>query len=374
MVWWRNVYRLAVKELASFLGDKVLLGFLVLSFTFMIYSESTGIETEVRNANVAIVDSDNSQLSRRIRDSLLPPYFKRAALIDRSRVDAEMDAGRFAFVLDIPPQFEADLLRGRRPLIQLNVDATAMTQAGVGAGYIETILADEARHYLQARGFDTTDPVAVVVRTLFNPNLEGRWYQAVNAMIEKITMFAMLLVGAAVIREREHGTIEHLLVMPLRPNEIAAAKVLANGLVVLLATLLAIVFTLGFLLQVPLRGSVPFFLAAAAVYLFSVTSLGIMLATIAHTMPQFGLLAMPVFLILNMLSGANSPLSGMPGGLRSVLQLSPTVHFVELAHAVLFREAGLQIVWPRLAVMLALGAAFLTIALARFRTMLASQS
>jgi len=374
MVWWRNVYRLAVKELASFLGDRVLLGFLVLSFTFMIYSESTGIETEVRNANVAIVDSDNSQLSRRIRDSLLPPYFKRAALIDRSRVDAEMDAGRFAFVLDIPPQFEADLLRGRRPLIQLNVDATAMTQAGVGAGYIETILADEARHYLQARGFDTTDPVAIVVRTLFNPNLEGRWYQAVNAMIEKITMFAMLLVGAAVIREREHGTIEHLLVMPLRPNEIAAAKVLANGLVVLLATLLAIVFTLGFLLQVPLRGSVPFFLAATAVYLFSVTSLGIMLATIAHTMPQFGLLAMPVFLILNMLSGANSPLSGMPGGLRSVLQLSPTVHFVELAHAVLFREAGLQIVWPRLAVMLALGAAFLTIALARFRTMLASQS
>jgi len=374
MVWWRNVYRLAVKELASFLGDRVLLGFLVLSFTFMIYSESTGIETEVRNANVAIVDSDNSQLSRRIRDSLLQPYFKRAALIDRSRVDAEMDAGRFAFVLDIPPQFEADLLRGRRPLIQLNVDATAMTEAGVGAGYIEAILADETRRYLQARGFETAAPVAIVVRTLFNPNLEGRWYQAVNAMIENITMFAMLLVGAAVIREREHGTIEHLLVMPLRPNEIAAAKVVANGFVVLLATLLAIFFTLGFLLQVPLRGSVPFFLAATAVYLFSVTSLGIMLATIAHTMPQFGLLAMPVFLILNMLSGASSPLSGMPGGLRSVLQLSPTVHFVELAHAVLFREAGLQIVWPRLVVMLALGAAFLTIALARFRTMLANQS
>lgn len=374
MVWWRNVYRLTAKELASFLGDRLLLGFLLLSFTFMIYSEATGVETEVRHANVAVVDGDGSQLSRRLRDALLLPYFKPAVPIDRSRVDAEMDAGRFAFVLDIPPHLEADLLRGRRPTIQLNIDATAMTEAGVGASYIEAILTEETRRYLQNRGLEASGPVSVVVRALFNPNLEGRRYQAVNSMIENITLFALLLVGAAVIREREHGTIEHLLVMPLRPSEIVAAKVAANGLVVLLATVLAIAFTLRVLLQVPVRGSLTLFLLATAAYLFAVTSLGIMLATIARTMPQFGLLAMPVFLILSMLSGATSPLTSMPQGLRLALQASPTVHYVDLAQAVLFRDAGLAIVWPRRAVVLGLGTAFLAIALARFRTMLASQA
>jgi ABC-2 type transport system permease protein len=374
LIWWRNVYHLAVKELASFLSDRLLLGFLLLSFTFMIYSEATGVETEVKNANVAVVDGDLSQLSQRLGDALLQPFFKRAVAIDRSQVDVVMDAGHFAFVLDIPPHFEADLLRGRRPTLQLNIDATAMTQAGVGATYIETILSDETRRYLQARGIDVAPPISVVIRTLFNPNLEGYWYQAVNSLIENITLFSILLVGAAIIREREHGTIDHLLVMPLNASEIVAAKVVANGLVVLLAGLLAIVFTLGVLLAVPIHGSVPLFLLAAAIYIFSITSLGIMLATIARTMPQFGLLATPVFLILGMLSGANSPLSSMPQVLQYVLQLSPTVHFVDAALAVLFRDAGPTIIWPRLAVIGALGVAFITVALARFRTMLASEN
>jgi ABC-2 type transport system permease protein len=373
MFWSRNVYHLAVKEIASFLSDRVLLGFLLLSFTFMIYSEATGIETEVKSANVALVDGDNSALSRRIRDAMLGPYFKPAVVIDRSRVDEEMDASRFTFVLDIPPHFEADVLRGRRPSLQLNVDATAMTQAGVGAGYIEAILQNEVSRYLQSRGLEAELPVAVVIRALFNPNLEGFWYQSINSLIENITIFAMLLVGAAVIREREHGTIEHLLIMPLRPSEIAAAKVIANGLVVLLATVLALAFTVRFLLAVPIRGSLPLFLIATAVYVFSITSLGILLATIANTLPQFGLLAMPVFLILSMLSGATSPLESMPVALQIALQVSPTVHFVSLAQSVLFRDASVDIIWPQLITIVGLGLLFLSIALGRFRIMLTHQ-
>jgi ABC-2 type transport system permease protein len=355
------------------LSDRVLLGFLLLSFTFMIYSEATGIETEVKSANVALVDGDNSALSRRIRDAMLGPYFKPAVVIDRSRVDEEMDASRFTFVLDIPPHFEADVLRGRRPSLQLNVDATAMTQAGVGAGYIEAILQNEVSRYLQSRGLEAELPVAVVIRALFNPNLEGFWYQSINSLIENITIFAMLLVGAAVIREREHGTIEHLLIMPLRPSEIAAAKVIANGLVVLLATVLALAFTVRFLLAVPIRGSLPLFLIATAVYVFSITSLGILLATIANTLPQFGLLAMPVFLILSMLSGATSPLESMPVALQIALQVSPTVHFVSLAQSVLFRDASVDIIWPQLITIVGLGLLFLSIALGRFRIMLTHQ-
>jgi ABC-2 type transport system permease protein len=119
--------RLGLKELVSLAGDTVLLLFIAYSFSFMIYSEATGVESEVRNANIAVVDGDHSVLSRRLRDAMQAPQFKPAVVLDRSHTDGEMDRGRFTFVLDIPPQFEADVLRGRRPELQLNIDATAMS-------------------------------------------------------------------------------------------------------------------------------------------------------------------------------------------------------------------------------------------------------
>lgn len=370
-IFLSNVFRLGLKELASLATDKVLVAFIVYSFSFSVYSVATGVKTEIENANIAVVDSDRSALSSRINESFLRPYFRPSSLIDRSDVDPAMDRGERTFVLDIPPRFEADALRGRQPALQLNIDATAMTQAGVGAGYIEQIVQREATDFLQARGDAPTLPVSGVVRAYFNPNLEGAWFHSVMAVMENITILSILLVGAAVIREREHGTIEHLLVMPVGASEIAAAKIWANGLVILVAAGLSLLLVVEGVLGIPIAGSIPLFLAGAAVYLFATTSLGILLATIVRSMPQFALLAIPVFLILNMLSGATSPLESMPAMLQTILQASPTVHFVKLAQAVLFRDAGPEVVWPQLAVLTGLGAAFLAVALARFRSMLA---
>jgi ABC-2 type transport system permease protein len=242
-----------------------------------------------------------------------------------------------------------------------------MTQAGVGAGYIDAIVQD----FLQSRGDTAAIPVKTVSRAFFNPNLEGAWFHSVMAVMENITILSILLVGAAVIREREHGTIEHLLVMPVRASEIAVAKIWANGLVILVAAGLSLRFVVQGALGVPIEGSTAPFLTGAAAYLFATTSLGILLATLVRSMPQFALMAIPVFLILNMLSGATSPLESMPLVLQTVIQVSPTVHFVKLAQAVLFRAAGLEIVWPQLLILAGLGSLFLAAALARFRTMLA---
>ena len=249
-----------------------------------------------------------------------------------------------------------------------------MTQAGVGGAYIEEILLAETIDHLRMNDVMTNAPAVPVTRTMFNPNLDAIWFQAIEALIEQITLFALLLAGAAVIRERELGTIEHLLVMPLRASEIAAAKVLANGLIVLVAVAIALALTVRLVLQVPVLGSVPLFLLGAALYIFAITSLGIMLSTVAGTMPQFGLLVVPVFLFLRMLSGSTSPLDSLPEPLFLLLQASPTVHFVTLAQAVLFRDAGFLAVLPQLAVLAVIGAAFLSIALLRFRRMLALQA
>jgi ABC-2 type transport system permease protein len=369
--WFLNVFRLGMKELASLASDTVLAVFIVYSFTFSIYSEATGVNTEVANAPIAIVDSDRSVLSARIRDGLLKPYFRLPQAIDRSAVDRAMDTGTYAFVLDIPPRLEADLLRGRNPTIQLNIDATAMTQAAVGGGYIASIVQQETSAFLQSRGIDSELPIRGVTRAYFNPNLESVWFKAVNAILENVTMLSILLVGAAVIRERERGTIEHLLVMPVRASEIVVAKIWANGLVVMVAAALSLLIVVEQVLKVPIVGSVPLFLAGIAIYLFAITSLGILLATIANTMPQFALLAIPVFLTLNMLSGGPSPLESMPQPLQIGVQISPAMHFVRFSQSVLCRGAGLDSVWPQLCILVVLGTAFLALALARFRTMLA---
>ena len=369
--WLSNVFRLGCKEFASLARDKVLFFFIIYSFSFSVYSIATGIKTDVANAPLAIVDSDHSALSTRVQDGFLKPYFRRPELIDRADIDRAMDRSTYTFVLDIPPGFEADVLRARAPRVQLNIDATAMTQAGIGASYIEQIVQQEVQTYLQSRGVPAQMPVTAINRAFFNPNLEGIRFHSVMAVVENVTMLAILVVGAAVIREREHGTIEHLLVMPIRASEIAVAKIWANSLVILVASGLSLVFMVGHVLNVPIAGSIPLFLTGTAVYLFAVTSLGVLLATVANTMPQFALLAIPVFLILNMLSGAASPIEGMPEPLQVAIQLSPTMHYIKLAQSVLYRAAGFDAVWPHFASLAALGGLFLAAALARFRRMLA---
>jgi ABC-2 type transport system permease protein len=369
--WLINAFHLGRKEFASLASDTVLAVFIVYSFSFSIYTIATGIKTEVTNALIAMVDSDHSALSARMRDGLLAPQFQRPQLIDRAEVDSRMDRSTVTFVIDIPPRFEPDVLRGRTPAVQLNIDATAMTQAGVGAAYVGEILQQEATEYLHSRGIEAQLPVAPIARAFFNSNLEGMWFHAVAAVLENITMLSILLAGAAVIRERERGTIEHLLVMPVRAGEIAAAKIMANGLVILVASGLSLTLVVGKLLAVPIAGSLALFLAGTALYLFATTSLGILLATIARTMPQFALLAIPVFMILNMLSGAVSPLEAMPPLLQTALQASPTMHYTTFAQSVLFRAAGIEIVWPHAAAFGAIGLLFLAVALVRFRTMLA---
>lgn len=337
-----NIYQLGIKELFSLRYDPVMVFLIVYSFTFSIYMIAKGNITGVVNAAVAIVDEDRSQLSRRINDALLAPQFLPPEQLGLGEIDAAMDAGRYTFVIDIPPDFQADIMAGHRPVIQLNVDATAMGMAGTGAGYVHRIIAHEVAAFF--KGVGPMEPVTIVTRARFNPNLDSSWFDSVMEVTNNITLLAIMLTGAALIREREHGTIEHLLVMPLTPAEIMIAKVWANGLAILVAATFSLYVVVQGLLAIPIIGSIPLFLTGTVVYLFSVTALGIFLATLARSMPQFGLLALLVFIIMNMLSGVHTPLDNMPVLLQGIMQFAPSTHYVSFAKAVLFRGAGLDVV------------------------------
>lgn len=369
-----HIFQLGLKEMVSLWRDPVLLFLIAYSFTFSIYTPAKSAVMDVVNASIAVVDEDDSQAARAIREAFLPPLFLPAAQIDFKDINREMDSGKYTFVVNIPPRFQSDLERDAKPTVQIVTDATAMSQAGRAPGYIQQIISSTIQPFWSKRGTkaDNTALVQLDTRARFNPNMEQSWFVAVNQLINNISVLAIFLTGAAVLREREHGNIEHLLVMPLHPYELMTAKIWANGLIVILAAVISLFLVVKGALGVPVAGSVLLFVAGLCVYLFSVTALGIMLATLVRSMPQFGLLAFPVFIVMSLLSGGQTPLESMPLPLQKAMQFVPSTHFVSFSQAVLFRDASLSMVWPDLAKMFAIGCAYMVFTLSRFRKMLAA--
>ncbi|MDW6024035.1 ABC transporter permease [Mesorhizobium sp. BAC0120] len=369
-----NILALGVKELYSIRADPVMLVLIIYTFSYAVYAVATGARLEVHDASVAIVDEDHSEISRRIQEAILPPFFKEPQEISANEIGPTMDSNRFIFAIEIPANFESDLVSNRRPSIEINADATAIAVAGNGVGDLQQIIGQQVVSYLSNASGSADLPVNFVIRVMFNPNLQSHWFTSVMQIINNITMLSVILTGAALIREREHGTIEHLLAMPVTPNDVMLAKIWANGVIIVLAAALSMKAVVQLVLQVPIAGSLWLFLAGTLLYQFSVTALGILIATFTTSMAQFGLLCIPILVILQLLSGSSTPLETMPIWLQNIMQIAPTTHFVSFAQAVLYRGAGLDIVWPQLVAMTVISGVIFAISGLRFRrTLVASQ-
>ncbi|WP_171962247.1 ABC transporter permease [Bordetella trematum] len=369
-----NIYRLGVKELWSLARDPMMLILIVVSFTLMIYTAATAVPESLHKAPIAVVDEDVSPLSQRIVSAFFPPHFLEPVIISAAELDGGMDRGDYTFALNIPPNFQRDVLAGRPAEIQLNIDATRMSQAFTGSGYIQQMINDEVNAFVKRYRSIEALPVEQAIRMRFNPNLTQAWFGAMMEIINNVTMLSIILTGAALIREREHGTIEHLLVMPVTPTEIMLAKVWSMGLVVLVAAGLSLTFVVRGALQVPVEGSIALFLTGAALHLFATTSMGIFLATLARSMPQFGMLLVLVLLPLQMLSGGTTPRESMPQFVQDIMLAAPTTHFVELGQAILYRGAGLDVVWSPFLALLVIGSALFALSLRRFRRTLSQMA
>jgi ABC-2 type transport system permease protein len=367
-----NIYYLTIKELRSIRADHILLVMVLYTYTIAVYTVATGASTNPQDLTVGVVDEDNSNLSRQFLQVLnQPPLFKRAVLINANEIDSVMNAGRMIFVLEIAPRFQEDLLAGRKVSLQLDVDATAMAPAGNGAIYIQTTILQEIANFLAGLQVPLPSPANVVIRGKFNPELYSSWFMSAMQVVNNITMLAVILTGAALIREREHGTVEHLLVMPVVPPEIMWSKVIANGLVILIASELSLLFVVQQWLGVPIAGSIVLFFFGATLYTVSVGTLGILLGTITSTMGQFALLAAPILLVIQMLSGGVTPMEGEPVWLQYLMRIiCPTPHFVDFSKAVLYRGADFTIVWPLLLAMAAIGSVYFAFSLKRFRSVI----
>jgi len=366
-----NILWLGLKEIRSLMSDLVMVAFVVYAFTLAIYIQATGTSSEVNNASIAFVDEDGSALSNELANAFYPPRFKVPEMLSVAESQARMDAGQLMFVVVIPPHFEQDLRASRKPEIQVNVDATAMQQAGIGAGYIKNIIGDRIGSYIYREDVSPQRPINLVIRKLFNPNAVSSWFKSVVAIINQITLLTVVLTGAAVIREREHGTLEHLLVMPLTAFEIAMAKVWANGLVILVATAASLFLVVHLALKVPFAGSVPLWFAGVVLYLFFATALGIFLGTISRSMAQFALLIILVIVVLMLLSGGSTPVESQPRWLQALTYLLPARHFVSFSQVIIYRGGGFGAVWRQFAMVSAVGLAFFVYSLRLFRKSIA---
>jgi ABC-2 type transport system permease protein len=366
-----NILWLGLKEIRSLLSDKVMVLFVVYAFTFAIYTQATGTSSEVNNASIAFVDEDESALSKELINAFYPPRFKFPQVISADESQPLMDKGVFMFVVVVPPRFEHDLRAGRNPDLQVNIDATAMQQAGIGAGYIRSIINDRITSFLQRTEEAPQLPVNLVVRKLFNPNGVSSWFKSIVAIINQITLLTVVLTGAAVIREREHGTLEHLLVMPLTAFQIAMAKVWANALVILVATAASLFLVVQWALKVPFAGSVFLWFVGVVLYLFFATALGIFLGTISRSMAQFALLIILVIILLMLLSGGSTPVESQPKWLQYITYLLPARHFVSFSQVIIYRGGGISAVWNEFLMVLVVGVAFFVYSLSRFRKSIA---
>ncbi|SNS91900.1 ABC-2 type transport system permease protein [[Luteovulum] sphaeroides subsp. megalophilum] len=367
----KNILRLTIKELRAIRGDRVMIVLMIYVFTVATWLVAGAADTDIKNLSVAVVDEDRSQLSDRLAGAIRAPLFTPPELLTAAEAEAAQNAGRQVLVVSIPPDFERSLRRGDPATLLILIDATAVAQAGNGASFLRQLLLDEIQSYL-APGAPAAALVAVETRNRFNENLTGSWFTAVMQLMNSVTILTLILSGSSMIREREHGTIEHVLVMPVRPHEIVFSKVLATGAVILLASVLSLAFVIEGAMGVPIEGSLALYAGGAALYVVAVASLGLMLASFTQNMGQFGLLVLPVIIVMFMLSGGITPLESMPGWLQVVMRLiSPSPHFVAFAQSVLYRGAGLSLVVWEMAAMAAMSVVALAIVLARFRRVLA---
>ena len=367
-----NIYWLGTKELRALSKDLLMIFFIIWSFVFLIYMRAHAMGETVNNAAIAVVDEDHSKLSRSIAGLFYPPYFQNAKEIGAGEIDSAMDEGSYTFVVVIPPDFEKDVRKGRDVEVQVNVDATASQQAALGAGYIQSAVIAEVKRYrkevVPAVGLDSH----IVIRRAFNPNGTQTWYMAIIALADQLLVLVIILTGAALLREREHGTIEHLLVMPLTAFEIALAKVWANGLVIVVGFICSLLFVVEGSLHVPVAGSHGLLILGTVMYVFAAAAIGIFLGTIARTMAQFALLMLMTVMPMMMLSGGMSPVESQPQWVQYLTWLLPSRHYVALMQAIVCRGAGFAIVWREFAIVLCMGVIFLAASLMLFRRSIAA--
>ncbi len=374
LLWWDRLLAMTIKELKQLSRDPVLLIVIAYFFTMDIYLAGSGIKMDLNQASVVVMDHDHSAASRELIYRFRPPYFNLQGEIFSPRKARDMlDRGQVLAVLDIPADFQRDLMRGKPVSVQMMVDASNSVLGTLVTSYAGRIVArfglEQAERKL-GLSVSQLQNVPVILdrhRVYYNPNQRDPWFMSISELLTVITMLSLMLPAAAAVREKERGTIEQLAVSPLTSSQILLPKVLAMGLVILAGAAVSLFVVIVQVFGLPVQGSIPLFFAVTALYVFATAGLGLFIATLSRTLGQVVMLVILIMLPLILLSGAWTPPEAMPPALRQAMYLSPLYYYIEMSYAILMKGAGLKILWDSLLGLSLLGSVVFGFGVWRFR-------
>jgi ABC-2 type transport system permease protein len=329
------------------------------------------VNTDVRNVATALVDHDHTAQSRALVEAFTSSgYFRVVSVSDRpSDLGRALDGGQATVALEIPAGYAADLAAGRSPVVQLLVDGTNSNTATVAQGYAVKIAQAHARRVAGASGVARPLSVDLRTRAWYNPALVSRVYNVPAVIGVIVLLMCLLLTALGVVREREVGTLEQLLVSPLSATELMVGKTIpVAGIAMVQMGLVTTVALLWF--EVPLRGSIPALLLAAALFILAGLSFGLFISTISATQ-QEAFLAMFLFILpAIILSGFLYPIDTMPELFQQLTLVNPLRHFLEIVRGIFLKGAGLRELWPQFAVLAGMAGTGLLVATRRFKATL----
>lgn len=376
-LWGRRLFVLTRKELLQLGRDVPLLLFLLYSFSLAVYVSGAGIMMQLNNASLLVHDGDHSASSRELIHRFQEPYFRFDGEVwDPAEGLKQLDRGTAMMLLDIPPRFHEAIAAGEPVSVQLQVDTTNAPQGLSADSYATRIVgrfSNEIALSTIGGPSDRGENLPVITsahRVWFNQDQNETWFQSLSHILRMITLFAVLLPAAALVREKERGTIEQLFVSPVTPLQIMLSKVLAMTLVILVATALSVATVLIPVFSVPVKGSAPLFFALTALYSFTTAGLGLFAATVTRNQAQVGMVALLIVAPMLLLSGITTPFEAMPGWVQTLMALSPLRYYVDIMYGILLKGVGLELLWRSTLAMAGLGTVLFGLGLWRFRRQL----
>ena len=372
VLWWRRLFVMTQKELLQLSRDLPIGLLLLYSFTLAVYIAGNGISSQLHNASMLVQDNDHSVSSRELIHKFRAPFFRLEGEIDDPQEGLRsLDRGQAMAVLEIPPRFHEQLITGEPTAVQFLVDTTNSAQGLSAASYAVRIVAQFEQDTVLARlGGTESQNLPVLVsehRVWYNPEQKDTWFESVSHLLRQITIFAILLPAAALVREKERGTVEQLLVSPLTPFQIMLPKVLAMTVVILCATAVALFGIMRPAFGVPVRGNTALFFVCTALFVFSTAGMGLAAATVTRNQAQVGMLTLLIVAPMMLLSGLVAPMEALPPWTRQLMMLSPLRYFIDIANGILLKGSGLSILWQPVLAMVVLGGALFGFGMWRFR-------
>ena len=370
----RRIKSMLVKEFIQVLRDKRLRVLLFLPPLIQLIVYGYAVNFDISHIRVAVLDQDRSTQSRQLLNRVTStPYFDLVAWLD-SEDEARrlLDLGEVAMVLRLPSDFARKLKQGDTASVQMLLDGTDSNQTLVVMRYFNQVLNDYTQDLMQDRlsrlGLKQLEmPVGIEQRVWYNPNLIGRWSFVPGVIAMVVMLVSLMLTALAVVREKEIGTMEQLLVTPLRPLELILGKTVPFVLISLFDAMLVTVAGV-FWFEVPLMGSLWVLLLGVLLFLFNSVGLGLLISTLSRTQQQAMTAGSFILTPAILLSGLIFPIANMPEPVQWFTYLNPLRYFIITVRGVFLKGVGLEVLWPEYLGLGALGLVLLTVSVLRFKS------